>query len=260
MQKTGIYFTIAAIAAATFAPLPVAAIGIGFGPFHFGLPFFWHHRRHHLYMRANPNDLARPALPSTGPQGATSALLDPSEELPAILQNILWPIGSPPWPFGYENIFSAAFTNSPANQISPQCRPAVDARSLMGRIESDTKPTPDQIKLLQRLGGALGAAASYLAKACPHEIPAQPIARLQLMEQQIEQLAMAIDIVRQPLEDFEQSLNSNQRARSPGGGVNQTSGGQRDGQVTGAVPCGGSSAAIDGSIDQIDKSVWPTDA
>ena len=43
-------------------------------------------------------------------------------------------------------------------------------------------------------------AAHYLATACPTNIPQHPAARMQLMEWQIEKLAQALDIVRQPLQ------------------------------------------------------------
>jgi len=102
---------------------------------------------------------------------------------------------------------------------------------------------------LQRLGGALGAASGFLAKSCANEIPAQPVARLQLMESQIEELTMAIDIVRQPLQDFEQSLTADQRAHLAAAAGQQT-----------AAGCDGSQSAIDGSIDQISQTVLPTDA
>ena len=73
--------------------------------------------------------------------------------------------------------------------------------------------TADQSQLLQRLGGALDAAFGYLAKSCSKEIPGQPVARLQLMELQLEELSMALNIVRLPLLFFEQSLNADQQSR-----------------------------------------------
>jgi LTXXQ motif family protein len=113
--------------------------------------------------------------------------------------------------------------------------------------------------LLQKLGGALGAASGYLAKSCPKDIPAQPIARLQLMQSQIEELEMAIDVARQPLQDFEQSLSADQKTRFET--ATPPPDADRRIRTSAAVPtCGGLPAAIDWSIDQIDKSVQPTDA
>ena len=255
MRKLCVYLAIGVLAAVISAPPPAAAFGLRIGPFHLGVPFFFPHRRYHspLYMRANPNELARPE----SAQAVTPALLYPNLALPAIFQNIFFPTGSSPWPFDYERIFSTAFANAPASEDQQLCQPSVDANATVGRIATAIRPTPEQMQLLQRLGGALGAAAGFLAKACPSEIPAQPVARLQLMESQIEQLTMAIDIVRQPLQDFEQSLNNDQQAKLAA--VPSANAGHERQSDALARSCGGSPAAIDWSIDQIERSVQPTE-
>ncbi len=116
--------------------------------------------------------------------------------------------------------------------------------------------TTDQSQLLQRLAGAVGAASGYLAKSCPKEIPAQPVARLQLMESQLEELSMALDIVRQPLLDFEQSLNADQQSRLAIGSSHDVSDRQTPSRDI-ASGCG-SLSAIDWSIHKINQSVQPT--
>ena len=257
MRKLGVYLAIGALAAVISSPPPAAAFGLRIGPFHLGVPFLFPHRRDHrpLYMRANPNELAHPE----SAQEVTPALLYPNLALPAIFQNIFFPASSSPWPFDYERIFSTAFANAPASEDQRLCQPSVDANATVDRIATATAPTPEQMQLLQTLGGALGAASGFLTKACPSEIPAQPVARLQLMELQIEELTMAIDIIRQPLQEFEQSLNNDQQATlaaapSPSAADNEK---QPDAI---ARSCGGSPMAIDRTIDQIDKSVAPTAA
>ena len=111
---------------------------------------------------------------------------------------------------------------------------------------------------LQRLGGAIGAAADYLAKSCPTEIPQRPTARLQLMDSQIEVLTMAADIIHQPLQEFEQSLTDEQRARFSGeAAVKSTASGRRD--KSSLRSCSASATTIDWWIGQIDKSVQPND-
>jgi hypothetical protein len=67
---------------------------------------------------------------------------------------------------------------------------------------------------------------------------------------------MAVDIIHQPLEDFEQSLTAEQRAKFSGEAARKTATSAR-GDKTSSRSCGGSGAAIDWSIDQIDKSVQP---
>src|SRR6516165_4279086 len=216
-----ICLTITALAAVVLSPLPAAAFGLHLGPFHFGLPRVGHHyHRHHLSMRANPrearirpNDIARSESRSSNESGSTkgmtSALLYPSIALPSIIENIFFPTYSSPWPFGYEVIFTTAFAKAPRQDPS-LCQASFDPSAVIGRISN---LTADQSQLLQRLGGALGAASGYLAKSCAKEIPAQPVARLKLMESQLEELSMALNIVRQPLLEFEQSLNADQQSR-----------------------------------------------
>src|SRR3974390_2218624 len=216
MRKIGVIFGTISLAAVVFSPPPAMAFGFRLGPLHFGLPFGGHHR-HHLYMRANPskarirpNDVERSEIGSS--KGVTSALLYPSIALPSIIENIFFPTYSLPWPFSYQAIFTTAFAKAP-RQDSNLCQASFDPSAIIGRISNGVMLAADQSQLLQRVGGALGAASGYLAKSCSKEIPVQPVARLQLMESQLEELSMALDIVRQPLLDFEQSLNADQQSR-----------------------------------------------
>ncbi len=258
MRKVGASLAIAALCGAVLSSPPAAAFGLRIGPFHIGVPFYFPHSRYHhrLYMRANPHELVR----SESAPGVTSALLYPNLALPAIFQNVFFPDYASPWPFGYERIFSTAFAKVPASEDPRLCRPSLDANAIVARIGSEIAPTADQRPRLQKLGGTLGAADGFLAKACPNEIPAQPIARLQLMESQIEELTMAIDIVRQPLQEFEQSLNDDQKAKFAAVAAAPPAADQQNQSDAIAPPCGGSPMAIDQTIDQIDKSIQPTDA
>ena len=269
MRTIGVIFGITALAAVVFSPLPAAAFGLHLGPFHLGLPLLGHHyHRHHLYMRANPrearirpNDIARSESGSSNEsrssKGITSALLYPSIALPSIIENIFFPAYSSPWPFDYQAIFTTAFAKTPRQDPS-LCQASFDPSAVIGRISNEVTLTADQSELLQRLGGALGATSGYLAKSCAKEIPAQPVARLQLMESQLEELSMALDIVRQPLLDFEQSLNADQQSRF----AVASSQGSLDRQIQSGNIAGGcgSPSAIDWSINEIEQSVRPTTA
>ena len=93
----------------------------------------------------------------------------------------------------------------------------------------------------------------YLAKSCSKEVPAQPVARLQLMESQLEELSMALNIARQPLLDFEQSLNADQQSRL----AVASSQGPPSGNIAGGC---GSPSAIDWSINELNQSLHPTAA
>src|SRR5271156_2295693 len=148
MRKIGATFAIAAVAAVIVSPPPAAAFGLRIGPFHIGIPFYWR-RHHHLYMHANPTDMARPG----SAQGLTSTLLYPSVALPGIFATIFFPTNSSPWPFGYQAIFSTAFAKAPSAQDPRLCQPTVDGNAIVGRIGAAVTPTDAQMQLLQRLGG-----------------------------------------------------------------------------------------------------------
>jgi LTXXQ motif family protein len=64
--------------------------------------------------------------------------------------------------------------------------------------------------------------------------------------------------VRRPLQDLEQSLNSDQQARFSEATSTQASPDRRVQSTNIAVGCGGSSTAIDRSVNEISQSVQPT--
>jgi len=217
MKTVGAYLAIAAFALISSASAPAAAFGLRIGPFHLGVPLLGHRHHHPLYMHGETNDVARHENPPALQQHPVSlALLYPARALPPIFQNVFWPAFSSPWPFGYDTIFTTAFAEAPADRNRADCQQSVDANAIVGRLRAEIRPTPEQMERLQRLGGAIGAAADYLAKSCPTEIPQQPTARLQLMDSQIQVLTMAVDIIHQPLQEFEQSLTDEQRAKFSG--------------------------------------------
>ena len=78
------------------------------------------------------------------------------------------------------------------------------------------------------------------------------------MDSQIQVLTMAVDIIHQPLQEFEQSLTDEQRRKFSGETVGKSAASARNGK-TGLRLCGAPSAAIDWSIGEIDKSVQPTE-
>jgi hypothetical protein len=262
MRTTGTALAIAALAAIALSPMPSAAFGIRLGPFYLGIPFG--HRHHYapaprtasLHDEAPANQVA-PAQPSGPTQPVTSALLDPALALPAVYDGVFWPTASSAaWPFSYESIFQAAFAKR--QLAASACQPPGNANAVIGRIQAQVRPTRAQAPQLQKLGGALAMAGQYLASACPKDIPPQPTARMQMMEWQIEKLAQALDIVRPPLAEFEQSLTDEQRARfsaaTPAGSGNATAG-------NATMPaCAPAPTAIDQSVEQISLSVQPTDA
>jgi hypothetical protein len=241
---------VALIAAALCAPQPAVAFGIRLGPFHFYLPgpHYYHHHYRGRIARAEPGEAAAPSAPEQPESGAPS-LLYPVLAWPSLDDDIFWPRASAPWAFGYDDIFSQAFAKYSPQRVAAFCPTRIAVDELVMRITRETMPTAAQKPLLQNLATALGQANGYLIKSCPSEIPPQPVARLQLMDNQIDAMIMALDIVRPRLQAFEQSLDDKQRARLNGPAPSA------------AVPvCKLSAGAVSGSLSQLEQAVQPTDA
>ncbi len=261
MRKIGAYAAIGVLVAVIFSPPPIAAFSLRIGPLSLGLPLSFGHRhriaRHpDVPAGAVLYDSAEAGIASA--QGLPSALLYPELALPAIYDHIFSSTPSLPWPFGYYSIFRVAFAK--ANQDQHPCQQVVRGTAIVERIGREIRPTARQRPLLQKLGGALGMASGFLAKLCPKEIPPQPVARLQLMETQIEELTMALDIIAQPLQEFEQSLSRSQQTRFAAAVSTPTAAAHSNRSGNIAPACGATQAAVDWSIEQIDKSVQPSDA
>jgi hypothetical protein len=244
----------AVLAAMIFPPAPSAAFGLRLGPFHLGLPFFGrlHVPRRRIALRpdARKGDAVYDKASLGGAEGAQHAepaLLYSAVALPDLYDEVFWPQRAAAWPFGYDAIFRSAFAKSPLDDDAHACRQPDRAEAVVGRIRAEVKPRPAQLPLLQNLGRALGMASAYLLKACPKAIPAQPVARLSLMQSQIQVLSMAIDLVRPPLQQFEQSLDAGQKARFAA----------MPSSSTASAECGAAATATDWSVDQIDQSVQP---
>jgi LTXXQ motif family protein len=250
MSKVGAYVTAAALAAACLAPRPTAALGLQLGPLHLSLPFFAHSVRpphhHRIDFRSAGRESAGRA-DNTGAvrreQTADAVLLYPNAALPVLFDEVFFPARASSWPFGYAAIFRTAFAKPPANGEAQACRQPQSTDALMARIRAETSPDAKQQPLLEKLGRALGAASAYLIKMCSEQIPQKPVARLQLMQSQIEMLTMALDVVRGPLQQYQQSLTAAQRSRFAATEAAASGG------------CEAAPAATDGSIRQISRIV-----
>ena len=269
MRNIGVYVVAGAFAAIVSAPSPSAAFGLRLGPLHIGLPFlggqhFSHHR--HSASHAAPHKgagiydkadyehsatghsvgrtMGRSAEPAQADSSA--ALLYPGLALSGLYDEIFWPQRTSAWPFGYDAIVRAAFTHSPADANAQACQPGNLANTTVARISAATKPNAEQMPLLQKLAEALGTASGYLAQSCPQAIPHDPAARLQLMQTQIQILSMALDLIRPPLQQFEESLDAGQQAAFVA---------LRPAEAPPAASCSTAPAAVDRPIGQIDQTV-----
>jgi hypothetical protein len=264
MRKISAIIALAALAAIAISPSPSMAFGLRIGPFYLGIPHFGYRHRHHGALRddASLNTAApapgavasQPAAPQpAAPQGPMSPLLYPILALPAVYDEIFSPPSASPWPFSYDAILQTAFAKTDQGACPQPNRQS----AVVERMRAEIRPSGNQMQQMQKLGGALGFASDYLSKACPSEIPRDPAARLQLMEWQVEKLAEALDFVRPPLQELEQSLNDTQRARF--GGPLSTAA-TRSARANAIAPaCAAAPPKVDASIEQISLAVQPTD-
>ncbi len=258
MRRVGAYVAIAALAATTLSPTPSAAFGLNIGPFHLGLPFFgFRHRGHvprHRMVRHRPTrgagiyDKANLNTPAPA-ASAEPAALHPAATLPGLLDAVFWPAQAAQWPFNYDSLFRSAFAKTVRGDAASVCQQPDRTAALVGRIGAEVRPTAAQRPLLQKLGRALGMASGYMSRACVQALPPEPVARLKSIQSQLQLLTMAIDVVRPPLQQFEQSLTANQKEQFSA--LNP---------ADSKTACGAAPIPIEWAVDEIDQSVQPDDA
>lgn len=83
----------------------------------------------------------------------------------------------------------------------------------MNRIEQVVRPTDAQRSKLDELRKAAAKAREITAAACPSEIPASPVARMELMEKRMSAMLEAMKTVRPAFAAFYESLDARQQAR-----------------------------------------------
>ena len=271
MRNTGAGVTIGLLVAAMSLSAPGAAFALRLGPVSVGLPLLGHSLAHR--HRPGPHRDGRTGVavydstetPGAAGQessrpatGSASALLYPSLALPAIYDDVFLPASSSPGPFDYDAIFQVAFGKAAGGRDRNVCQP--DRGSVViERIAREVRPSTAQRRLVQRLGGALAMASGFVAKFCPNDVPSQPVARLRLVETQLQALTVALDIVRPPLQELEQSLNRNQQAHLAAA-LSTPSAGSRNAAASFAPACGATLTAVDRAMDELNQSVQPNDA
>lgn len=268
MRKITTFVAIAALGATAIAPSPSLAFGLRVGPFYVGIPYFGYRHRHHGAHALRDEASLKTAAPAqwapgsqaAASQGLMSPLLYPVLALPAVYDEIFSSPSSSPQLFSYDAILQTAFAKTPPDQAAAQCPQPNRQSAVAERIRAEIRPNGNQLQQMQKLAGALGFASDYLAKACPSEIPQDPAARLQLLEWQIEKLAEALDFVRPPLQEFEQSLNVTQRARFGVPLATAAAAVHPDRANIVAPACAAAPTKVDASIEQISLAVQPTEA
>src|SRR5262245_59397153 len=79
------------------------------------------------------------------------------------------------------------------------------------QIARAVHPTGDQVAALDELKAASAKAADVLKASCPTEVPLTPVARLDALEKRLNSMLQTVQIVRDPLQAFYNSLSDEQK-------------------------------------------------
>jgi hypothetical protein len=143
-------------------------------------------------------------------------------------------------------------------QIAQMC--GDDTREVAGwpieRIQQLIMPTDEQRMGLDELANASVQAAQIIKTACPTSVAFTPTGRLAAMQQRIEAMAQAVDVVRGPLEKLYATLTDEQKARLNAASETQE---QRNARPRGSLVqnCSAANAATQWPGPQIERAVRP---
>jgi hypothetical protein len=208
----------------------------------------------------------------------------------------LWPddygYSDPFWVYGYGDIYEGIFSPNLYDSYvqgsgAPQRMATLtqnmtqscdeEAAEVTGwpidQIQAALQPNQDQTALLDDLGNAIVKASDVIRSHCPTTVSFTPTGRLDDMQQRLQGMVQAVDIVGQPLGKFYDSLSDEQKARfndiganAPGANAPGTKPEASNAAPQGApgnapslqAQCGASVMAW--PTDQINQAVQPNDA
>jgi len=81
------------------------------------------------------------------------------------------------------------------------------------RIDAAVQPSDDQRSKLNDLKAASSKAADTIKSACSNTAPQTPLGRLDAIDQRVQAMLQAVDVVSKPLANFYNSLSDEQKAR-----------------------------------------------
>jgi hypothetical protein len=221
MRKIGTVFGITAFAAISFST-PVAAFGVHLGPFYFHVPFFGHHHRHRLQMRANeartkPNDVSHGAAKPV--QADREGRFETDTQALGICSGLV-----------------PELANLPIEQIRQTVHPA-----------------PDQEVALDHLRATSSRASGIIKSVCPSSAPLTPTGRLDAAEQRVDATIKALEIVRGGLANFYDSLSDEQKRQ-----FNAMDGSTEPGAGDIVAMCSQQAEGFDLPVQRIEQVVQPT--
>ncbi len=189
----------------------------------------------------------------------------------------LWPYDycyiDPFWAYGYDDIYAGIFfpydyedyVQGPRAQsrmtaltqgMGDAC--GNEAAEVTGwpidQIHQVVQPNDQQSALLDDLGNAVVKAGDAIKAQCPTSVSFTPTGRLAQMQQRLQVLVQAVNIVSPPLAKFYDSLSDEQKARFDAMGAP----GKGEAAANPQAQCGGN--VIAWPADKIDRVVRPTDA
>ncbi len=207
----------------------------------------------------------------------------------------LWPDDygyyDPFWAYGYNDIYEGIFSpyvydryvqgpGAPAQMrqlaqgMADTC--ATEAAEVTGwpidQIQATVEPNDQQRALLDDLGNAVVQASDAIKSNCPTSVAFTPTGRLAAMQQRLQGMVQAVNIVEPPLGKFYGSLNDEQKARFDAMGAATAKSSTADAGAAGQgrrnqppVEAGNPQAACGSNVtawpaDKIDRAVQPTDA
>ena len=83
----------------------------------------------------------------------------------------------------------------------------------INQISDAVQPNPQQSALLDDLGNAVVKAGDVIRSHCPTNVSFTPTGRLDTMQQRLQGLVAAVNLVSEPLGKFYDSLDDEQKAR-----------------------------------------------
>ena len=193
----------------------------------------------------------------------------------------LWPdayaYADPFWVYGYGDIYEGIFAPYSYDQYvrGPHAQSRMTALTEqmvqscadeaaevtewpIDRIHETVQPDPQQSALLDDLGNAVVKASEVIRSHCPVTVSFTPTGRLAEMQQRLQALTQAVDLVEPPLTRFYDALNDEQKARFNAIGSPQP---EKPSGATAANPLAQCNASVmNWPGDQIDRVVRPTDA
>jgi hypothetical protein len=197
----------------------------------------------------------------------------------------LWPDDyadvDPVWVYGYGDIYEGIFSpylyddyvqgpGAPARMtaltqsMAQSC--SDEAAEVTGwpidQISDAVQPNQQQVGYLDDLGNAVVKASDVIKSHCPTTVSFTPTGRLDTMQQRLQGLVQAVDIVNEPLTKFYDSLSDEQKARfnsiTPTTDKRAASSAPAANATTPKTDCDASAMAW--PTEQIDQAVQPNDA